>query len=327
MPRRLLIGLLLMVAAYGAVMVLLPNVSTRTATAYTCGPTAPNVAPAKLQIRVYGDRANEVNWAFNVSPNPFTSTGVLHVIDNQTPDIGLTRSDMLMEGVCTTGGNDYYTVSLDPAVTPPCPMVQTTLTQPAPLPTNPNSNPNTAAFYFTMQCPPPTPTPPPATPTPLPISAIITVSVTTSVTTTSSGGITTTINSNGQTTTGIGTDSIPCNGSALVTVRAFQGISPVPDGTPVQLSSTIGTLGQYNGITVGGMFQTPLNLPKLTSQQFGNVRATVGYSGAQAPAASFTAQACASDTLSSVSPPPPQAPVEGTILRPPNTGDAGLLSD
>jgi hypothetical protein len=68
LPRRLLISLSIPLAVR-ATLVLLPDVSLRSAAAYTREATPPNIAPARLQIRVRGVHVDEVNLAFHFIPS------------------------------------------------------------------------------------------------------------------------------------------------------------------------------------------------------------------------------------------------------------------
>jgi hypothetical protein len=274
------------------------------AAAFTCGPTGSgHETNSKLQIFVTGAHSTDVQWAFFVSPNPFNLVGSLRIVDNQAGDLNSSGGDILLEDVCTTTVGDTYTLTLDPAVVPPCPLKETSITRAGPGPTAPAADPDTAAFRFETVCPTPTATPtltPLATATPTATPGPLAVVVTVVAANLSAGNA--------------ASAPIPCGGTALVTVSATLGGAPVADGTNVILTTTTGSLAQTAGTTHGGLLTTLLTLAVNDQAASGSVSAAVsGVIGTSQSSAGFTAVACAVETLSA----PPQ-------IRPPSTGDAGL---
>jgi hypothetical protein len=109
--------------------------------------------------------------------------------------------------------------------------------------------------------------------------------------------------------------------SISVVVRDANG-NPVPDGTSVSLSASMGTLAPATGVTTGGGYMTST----FTSASSDGA-ATITASSGGASGTATVSVSCAGSTagIPSYSPPPVYAPPPSTIILPPNTGDAGLV--
>jgi len=109
--------------------------------------------------------------------------------------------------------------------------------------------------------------------------------------------------------------------SISVVVRDANG-NPVPDGTSVSLTASMGTLAPATGVTSGGGYMTST----FTSPS-SNGSATITASSGGASGTATVSVTCAGSTagIPSYSPPPVYAPPPSTIILPPNTGDAGLV--
>jgi len=117
--------------------------------------------------------------------------------------------------------------------------------------------------------------------------------------------------------------SLSCGSASTVavTVRDAAG-NPVPDGTAVTLSASMGTIAPTTGNTSGGAIQGVFTSP--ASNGSAVITASSGSASGQATvsvgcgAASYPSQPSA--------PPAYAPPAIGTAIYPPNTGDAGLAS-
>jgi hypothetical protein len=111
--------------------------------------------------------------------------------------------------------------------------------------------------------------------------------------------------------------SIGCQGSTFITavVKTATGAN-VPDGTQVQLSTTIGTITPATATTVGGGILAVLTAPANQSGS-ATVRAQVGAVTGETVVQITCAQA-------TNTPVPPAATLPPTGIQPPATGDAGL---
>jgi adhesin/invasin len=144
--------------------------------------------------------------------------------------------------------------------------------------------------------------------------------------------------------------SVTCGGTSNLTINAKTANgSPAPDGTSVSLYSSTGSLDPKVGATKGGTFSTTFKAP--TSAGTATIIASVaGNAGSSdltitcaggVPATSSTANTSSTPgtgptgpAISSPPPPPitsaqsdPSLSSGGVpVLRPPSTGDAGLLS-
>jgi hypothetical protein len=293
MPRRLLILVSATAALAAIALALAPGPSRPSAaTNFSCGDTN-----AKLQIFVTGPNALETQWAFYITPNPFSPGGTLRVVSDQFPDAGSGRGDILLEDVCTTTTGESYTVSVDP-VGALCPLTPASQTKPGPPPTPPGGDPYTVAFYFQTNCPTPTPT---ATPAP---------QATPTAAATATPSPTGTPSPTAEVTVVLTPASVPCRGTALVTVTVRLGGEPVEDGSAVAVATSLGALTPATGATAAGSFTALLTLPEISQAGAGTVSA---YAMGRQAAAPFSAAACVSDVQTS----PP-------VIRPPSTGDAGL---
>jgi hypothetical protein len=291
LPRRLRIGLFVILTVACAAFVAASGARPRPAAALDCGPTnSSSETNSKLQIFVSGPRAADITWAFYISPNPYTLVGSLRVVDDRSPDLNDGKGDILLEDVCTTEQGETYTVSVDPDLDPECDLVEDSITRSAPPPTEEGDDPETAAFYFETDCPRATRTPtrtPTATPTPTP----------------------TTTPSPLRLELSVNPANLACPGNGIVTVTARQGNGPVPDGTSILLTTSYGSLAQSGGGTVGGIFSTTITTLASNQSVVGSVAATMGGLVSQAP---FTVAGCVIETLSI----PP--------ITPPSTGDGAL---
>jgi len=120
--------------------------------------------------------------------------------------------------------------------------------------------------------------------------------------------------------------SINCGSasSISVVVRDANG-NPVPDGTTVSLSASMGTLAPTSGATYGGGYMTST----YTSPASGGSAVITASSGSASGQATVSVTCGSAATQPSAPPPyspPPVYPVSpGTVILPPNTGDAGLV--
>lgn len=114
--------------------------------------------------------------------------------------------------------------------------------------------------------------------------------------------------------------SIGCQGSAFITavVKTATGAN-VPDGTQVQLSTTIGTITPATATTVGGGILAVLTAPANQSGS-ATVRAQVGTVTGETVVQITCVQA-------TNTPVPPAATLPPTGIQPPATGDAGLAAE
>jgi hypothetical protein len=133
------------------------------------------------------------------------------------------------------------------------------------------------------------------------------------------------------TATTIGVSASPASlscGSAstvAVTVRDSAG-NPVPDGTAVNLSASMGTIAPTTGNTSGGAVSGVFTSP--ASQGTAVITAASGSASGQATVSVACGVASAPPAASQPAAPPPvyAPPALGTAIYPPNTGDAGLAS-
>jgi hypothetical protein len=301
MPRRLLAIFAATFASLFAALALFMGTPVSPVGAYVCGPTgsAPETN-SKLQIFVSGDRVDETQWAFTVTPNPFTLGGSLRVVDNQSIDLTRSLNDILLEVFFSTVSGEIYTVTLDVTPPPPCPLVSNSLTRSAPQPTATLSDPQTAAFYFVAKCvvvvptptptstPPPsptaTPTPPPATPTPTVATVDLAVSPA----------------------------LIPCRGAALVLVTLRGELD-----ADVTLTTTSGVITPSFGRATNGMLVARLDMAAGNGPQANGLYSNLimARTARASGAASFNVLAC--PDIATPIPPLWQPP-----YYPPNNGPA-----
>jgi hypothetical protein len=129
------------------------------------------------------------------------------------------------------------------------------------------------------------------------------------------------------TATTIGVSASPASlscGSAstvAVTVRDSAG-NPVPDGTAVSLSASMGTIAPTTGNTSGGAISGVFTSPA------SNGTAVITASSGTASGQATVSVACGVASVPSQQPSAPPfyaPPAIGTSISPPNTGDAGLV--
>jgi len=108
--------------------------------------------------------------------------------------------------------------------------------------------------------------------------------------------------------------------SISVVVRDANG-NPVPDGTSVSLSASMGTLTPAAGVTTGGGYMTAT----YTSPASTGSAVITASSGGASGTATVSVNCAGSSVIPSYSPPPVYAQPPSTIILPPNTGDAGLV--
>lgn len=129
---------------------------------------------------------------------------------------------------------------------------------------------------------------------------------------------------------------LDCGGKAAVTVSVptLSG-SPVPDGTSVLLTATLGTISPTQATTLGGLVQATFAAPSTGSgtatitASVGSVTSSINVAlncvPAAAPAPAQVAPAAVAPVT--VPSPAPVAPAASIPIQPPSTGDGGLLSD
>jgi len=131
---------------------------------------------------------------------------------------------------------------------------------------------------------------------------------------------------NAATATQIGVSASPASvscGSAAtvaVTVRDNNG-NPVPDGTSVTLTASMGTIAPTSGNTAGGAISGVF-----TSPGANGTAVITAASGSASGQATVTVNCAGVGSAQTSAPPVYAPPPVGAIIYPPNTGDAGLAA-
>jgi hypothetical protein len=118
--------------------------------------------------------------------------------------------------------------------------------------------------------------------------------------------------------------SVTCGqaASVAVSIKDTSG-NNVPDGTPVTLSTTQGTITPNTSTTSGG--SAAGTFTSAASSGTAVITATAGGTSGQATVSVTCGSNVTSPSAPPSSPPPVFVPGPGTSILPPNTGDAGLL--
>lgn len=120
--------------------------------------------------------------------------------------------------------------------------------------------------------------------------------------------------------------TVNCSGSSFITVVVKSGSVNVADGTVVTVSTTSGSLSPTSAPTSGGGILTIFTAGSTSGT------ATITASAGGVTGTTTVTVNCGAPTAVPTSPPPPPPPVQPTVapaggIRPPNTGDAGLIDN
>jgi len=118
--------------------------------------------------------------------------------------------------------------------------------------------------------------------------------------------------------------TVNCSGSSFITVVVKSGTANVADGTTVSVTTTSGSLSPTSAPTSGGGILTIF-----TAGSSSGTATITASAGGQTGTTTVTVN-CGAPTAVPTSPPPPppvQTVAPGGGIRPPNTGDAGLVAD
>jgi hypothetical protein len=118
--------------------------------------------------------------------------------------------------------------------------------------------------------------------------------------------------------------TVNCSGSSFITVVVKSGTANVADGTTVSVTTTSGSLSPTSAPTSGGGILTIF-----TAGSTSGTATITASAGGQTGTTTVTVN-CGQPTAVPTSPPPPppvQTVAPGGGIRPPNTGDAGLVAD
>jgi hypothetical protein len=118
--------------------------------------------------------------------------------------------------------------------------------------------------------------------------------------------------------------TVNCSGSSFITVVVKSGTANVADGTTVSVTTTSGSLSPTSAPTSGGGILTIF-----TAGSTSGTATITASAGGQTGTTTVTVN-CGAPTAVPTSPPPPppvQTVAPGGGIRPPNTGDAGLVAD
>lgn len=123
-------------------------------------------------------------------------------------------------------------------------------------------------------------------------------------------------------TTSASPKSISCSGTSIVTiqVRDEEG-DPVPPGTTVEITTTLGTVSPSSGQTTDASGNAFVFLTAPATQ---GGTATVTAESGDAEGSTTVTINCGSTPTATTAPPPTVRPGGGGVISPPNTGSAGL---
>jgi hypothetical protein len=117
--------------------------------------------------------------------------------------------------------------------------------------------------------------------------------------------------------------AVSCGSAATVAVTVHDANgNPVPDGTAVTLTSSMGTIAPTTGNTAGGSMSGVFTSPG--SNGTAVITVSSGSASGQATVTVNCSGAVVGSAQTSAPPPVYAPPPSGAIIYPPNTGDAGL---
>jgi hypothetical protein len=145
--------------------------------------------------------------------------------------------------------------------------------------------------------------------------------LTATVTPTATGTITATPGAAATVTTSASPATIGCSGTSIVTIQVRDSAgNPVPAGTAVTISTTLGSVSPSSGQTTDASGNAFVFVTGPASQ--GGVAVVTAKSGSAQGSTNVTIN-CGATATATTAPPPTVAP-GGGVISPPNTGDAGL---
>ena len=299
LPWKLL-PLAAILAAFGAIL-LVPGGATQPQTASAAVDCNGSVGIIQVLIRDLdngGDPVTTAGISVRIEPDPTDNAGTGIYTDNGSSDDSNAVGTIRENSACPSSGNDYNASIVDFPDSISCDVINTNGED-----FGVQSGKVTQVELYVGNCETGTVT---ATPT-------------------ATGTVTSTPGPAATVTTDASPSTISCSGTSIVTIQVRDSSGdPVPPGTTVTITTTLGTVEPSAGQTTDESGNAFVFLTAPANQ--GGTAVVTAKAGDAQGTTNVTVN-CGAATPTATTAPPPTTTTGTGVISPPNTGDAGLADN